>query len=567
VATALAGAAFALTPAIASGAAIDVRGTYQAGTCLKGTLAQCEAKPEFPQILILESEDFASGALTGKGENSKGETVYSVTGSIAGCTVKVHTVQSGYTSDSTLVLSADGKKLQGTFSDSFGRSGEPSFGTRTSGPGCSGEAAEKAKEEEEEAKSGKRRTGTSVTCNYEFATSQNTCVASVGDGGAGTPVTPTGTVTFTTTSGGFANGAACSLIATPLSPQVASCTLVYQTGYSGLPSITATYGGDARHAHSAGHTQFLGAGIEESSTSAPEGEPGQYPNEIQLEAQAPVNGTTVEGSVQPHLPVPIPVALHMPVPGPGLDPAAALELGLVDAYAGNVDVEWSQKFGEVAEMGAALDKLNARAEELLRSPNPADQLKGQKAIQEAAKANEAIARMLKLQGEYAKDAIEGTSSAGRADKVVEQLDAHTLELLKSANAADQAKGQKAAGEAQKTLDALTKALKAQNELAKKAIGNTSAVSHRVKLGHVTIGRAKALARTVTRNAPAGRIKLHLRLNRAAINKLAGRRSTATLYVHVVMVLPAKNHHAGVPKEFVERFTIKRAPAKPGKTKH
>src|ERR1039458_35081 len=69
-------------------------------------------------------------------------------------------------------------------------------------------AAKKAKEEAE--KAAKRPTATTVTCNYEFATSENTCVAEVGDAGTGTPVMPTGAVTFTTTSGGFTSGASCS---------------------------------------------------------------------------------------------------------------------------------------------------------------------------------------------------------------------------------------------------------------------------------------------------------------------------------------------------------------------
>ena len=77
------------------------------------------------------------------------------------------------------------------------------------------EVAKKAKEEAE--KSAKRPSATMVTCNYEFATSENTCVASVGDAGAGTPVTPTGTVTFTTTSGGF-SGASCSVTPESTSP-------------------------------------------------------------------------------------------------------------------------------------------------------------------------------------------------------------------------------------------------------------------------------------------------------------------------------------------------------------
>ena len=185
-------------------------------------------------------------------------------------------------------------------------------GGGNSGPNRPGlaseEAAKKAKEEaekkaKEEAEKAKRPTATSVTCNYEFATSENTCVASVGDGGSGTPVTPTGSVTFTTTSGGFTSGASCSLAPTSGSPSVASCTLVYFTMNSGLPTITATYGGDARHTGSSGDTQFLGIGTE-GTYETPTGPSGEYPNEVILNTEVPIDGTTVEGTVESPMPTP-----------------------------------------------------------------------------------------------------------------------------------------------------------------------------------------------------------------------------------------------------------------------
>ncbi len=85
------------------------------------------------------------------------------------------------------------------------------------------------------------------------------------------------TVTFTTTSGGFTNGAKCSLTVTSGSPTGSNCSLVYQTAESGLPSITATYSGDSTHAPSVGHTQFLGFGVNEANFENPTGPPGTTP--------------------------------------------------------------------------------------------------------------------------------------------------------------------------------------------------------------------------------------------------------------------------------------------------
>ncbi len=70
---------------------------------------------------------------------------------------------------------------------------------------------------------------------------------------------------------------------------------------------------------------------------------------------------------------------------------------------------------------------------------------------------------------------------------------------------------------------------------------------------------KAVGYLVKRNVAAGKLKLHLRLGRAALAKLAGKRSRVTLVVRIDMVMPSAVLHAGVPRVLVKRITLKRAP--------
>ena len=113
-------------------------------------------------------------------------------------------------------------------------------------------------------------------------------------------------------------------------PSAEILLLVYFTVNSGLPSITATYGGDSQHAGSSGHTQFLGMGTE-GTYEAPTGPSGQYPNEVVLNTEVPVNGTTVEGTVQGPDPHPIPVPIVLPGISPALDASSAADLRIVEA--------------------------------------------------------------------------------------------------------------------------------------------------------------------------------------------------------------------------------------------
>ncbi len=543
-----------LVSGAASASALNLTGTWTA-------VYHCEvlcAGSEFPATDVLTQAE-GSNVVTG---SNGGE---SISGTLNGNTFSYRSETGSYTSEATLTISADGNSWSGPLHDSNGTSGtytatRASSSTNNEEEAKKAKSAEEAKKKEEEEKNGKRPTGTSVVCNYEFATAENTCVASVGDGGPQPPtVTPTGTVTFTTTSGGFTNGATCTLVATPDSPQVASCSLVYETAFSGLPSITATYNGDARHAGSAGHTQLFGTAPEEISVETPNGKPGEYPNELKLETEVPANGTTVEASAQPSELDPVPVPIDLPKIDSSLDAEVAADLRSVEALVNEIDVTGAQNQKTVAETEQTLGKLNERAVELVKSSSPSDQAQGQKAIDDSDQVIEELAKVEKLRAEVLKSVIQGGGVVAQEDGEIEKLDKEALKSLGSSSAAEQAKGQKELEEATQKLDALSKALKEREEVSKQIIQNMKGYVARRNLKKVKIVRAKSIGYTVKPNVAAGKLKLSLRLNDRSLNKLAGKHNSLAVLVRITMLVPGKNFKGGVPRTFLERLTLKRAP--------
>jgi hypothetical protein len=100
---------------------------------------------------------------------------------------------------------------------------------------------------------------TQVICNLVIATASDTCTATVGDASPTSPLNPTGTVTFTSSSGGvFSAGNTCTLVPTPMSGNTSSCSVQFlpPSAPSTLPAITAGYSGDGAHTASSGQTNY-----------------------------------------------------------------------------------------------------------------------------------------------------------------------------------------------------------------------------------------------------------------------------------------------------------------------
>jgi len=88
----------------------------------------------------------------------------------------------------------------------------------------------------------KRSVSVSLSCSGSFRhNTPITCSVTVADTSPGTPITPTGTVSFS----GALSIPACSL--TPLSPTKASCQVTFTASSPGYYAVTANYGGDTDH--------------------------------------------------------------------------------------------------------------------------------------------------------------------------------------------------------------------------------------------------------------------------------------------------------------------------------
>ncbi len=100
-----------------------------------------------------------------------------------------------------------------------------------------------------------RPTSTSVDCTPPSFTTggSTTCTATVRDTGSGAKSAPTGTVSWSSSATGTFTPAGCTLTATG-NPGRSSCSVSYTSTQVGTHTITATYGGDARHTGSSGAT-------------------------------------------------------------------------------------------------------------------------------------------------------------------------------------------------------------------------------------------------------------------------------------------------------------------------
>jgi len=109
------------------------------------------------------------------------------------------------------------------------------------------------------------------------------------------------------------------------------------------------------------------------------------------------------------------------------------------------------------------------------------------------------------------------------------------------------------------LESLNKMLKEQGQVQREIIKNAKGAA----LGLVAATKrrtktSRSIGYVAIPKAAAGKLKIHLHLNRAALAKLAGKRSSVTLVVRIDMIVPSAYLHAGIPRSFVKRVTIKRA---------
>ena len=145
----------------------------------------------------------------------------------------------------------------------------------------------------------KRTTTTSVGCmpGTVLVNVPTTCTATVTDTSPGTPITPTGPVTWTSSSpGSFTPANSCML--SPVGVGVATCSVMYTPapGSEGTTTITATYGGDTDHLGSQGTTTIT---VTKRPTSTSINcNPGSVP------VNAPTTCTATVTDTGPGMPIP-----------------------------------------------------------------------------------------------------------------------------------------------------------------------------------------------------------------------------------------------------------------------
>jgi hypothetical protein len=248
----------------AAAATLNVTGTWQAVYhCTSGA---CAGEPKSGTFTLTQVE--GSSAVTGTlvlNTTPAGEGT--ISGTLTGNTLELNGKgEKGYEAKGTEEISEDGQTWSGDYMDNAGTSGtltatrESTTTTPTPTPTPTPAA-------------GLLPSATQVLCNLQVAFSNFICTAQVGDAAAsGTPQVPTGTVKFTAPKGAFESLPACGLVATPGSPNVASCAVTYIPPFGGIPTgtpapVTAAYQGSTTFAPSTG-LPGAGAGVSPSTSTA-----------------------------------------------------------------------------------------------------------------------------------------------------------------------------------------------------------------------------------------------------------------------------------------------------------
>jgi hypothetical protein len=96
----------------------DIRGSWTGYACIGVSLAECKQGGEYAQNFTITDENFNTGGVTIEGNGEIGQ----ITGDVLTITWPE---SGGYLSTNTYKISPCGDSMSGTFSDNYGRSGEP----------------------------------------------------------------------------------------------------------------------------------------------------------------------------------------------------------------------------------------------------------------------------------------------------------------------------------------------------------------------------------------------------------------------------------------------------------
>lgn len=433
-----------------------------------------------------------SGALAGSGAG--GPYTWPMVGTITGNAVQISTTYNelpSYTAYFVGTVSPDGATMSGTWSTGGFAAAASSSSTWTATRRGAAPAPQPTTP---------KPAGVQVICNRgPDPDSLFTCTATVG----GVSAPPTGTVQWSAGKGGFPLGDTCSLTATPLSPNVSSCTVTWNPGAGGFPAgvappVTATYQGDATTGAGSGAPQLYGIASLD---------PNLPPNLCAFNASC--DGIDVLASGKAKLSArtgrlaTLSAGCYGSAPG-GKAAARAAQAGPPLTCGVSAEALLS------AAGDAEVEALLARADKLLASASRKDQLKGQQLVQQANRRFGEIVSALQASGDLAKAGLDLSfdDAMAKADK-----------LLSSPRKADQLAGQKLVQAAYKKLNADVQALQQRSEQTAKAIG--SAV-RRVRPATLATARVKVAGGrrgTLRLKAGAAQMRILSALRRAGIRSV------------------------------------------------
>jgi hypothetical protein len=449
-------AALLPAPATAAAPAVDLRGSWQ------GTAGGAAG------TITITSVDCGTGAVAGTGGD--GKDTWTVSGRIDGTTVTL--TFGAYKSDPTYSSTGtgtvtDGNRISGTFRDTENyKANDGAFQlTRTSGPPQDGQGCVT-----------RRIAALRVQCNYEVATSIDTCTVTAADAG-GAPDPPTGSVRFTKAGGGsFIAGDTCELRRSSGAPATATCSVGYQApfGSTTFPKVTAAYSGSKLHEPATATTTFL-------VLTGPLPVTTPDPGTVTVETEIPADGTTVQACAT--------------VPAAGAGGAQFLP----------------GRSGKLRELANTL-----------MSGSP-------------AQVERAVKEMTGILGETAKEAAA--------------TEARVQELTKAGKTAE---AQRLAEQLTKLTSALSALLRAQQDACRASVSSIKSVA-----GAAVRRRSAVLGASRTTKARKGRLRLRVKLSRAALRRAAGTRKTVRVTLQVHEALPSRLNRRGWPRSTVRRLVLTR----------
>lgn len=479
-----------------------------------------------------------------------------ITGTLLGSTFASKSETGGYKAEGTATLSADGNHLEGKGSDSNGTSGT-STATRVSSSssiapytGCKTPSGEVGKPEEktEEAKrtpQGTHSTGMTVMCDLEVLSGQDTCTATVADSSS-TPTSPTGTVRFASASGGFFPfGTTCTLHSSPSAPSTAYCSVQYGPGAgTGFPNIGASYPGDATHAPASGSTRFIVPGGEPAGYE--ESGPGSgYPSELSVEVQTPGPKTEVQAGVnEGETKAPASTGKHVrAIEDPDIIPEMREEVAerereqrypdIIPTMRKEVEEREIQYEKDIREMRTEINEMQ-RARAGLNT----------QAMEELNRVMQDDNILLKQMAEQI--ASPGLKKDPASQPALSKLSKESSELQKEIGEALRIQHQQVEGTIRATGTSLARAsiARAAKHKAKRRAARIKPRGRLVALGH-----ARVLAST------GGKVKLHVRLNKALLKRLAHGHKTVKVNLRILMVVPSRLTSSGLPIGTVRTVTL------------